>query len=132
MARPNQGQHHQLFTIATTGEAAVWSSLQGAEDDLAFLPRWSPDGQSIAFESSIFGSQMQTFLASSDGEVRAIDDRPGGSWDPRWTQDGSAITYSAQVGDDRYQLLRLPVDGGTAVPLGPEFPGPISATEWLR
>jgi dipeptidyl aminopeptidase/acylaminoacyl peptidase len=132
MARPNPGQHHQLFTIASTGEAAVWSSLQGAEDDLAFLPRWSPDGQSIAFESSIFDSSMQTFLATSDGEVRPIDDRPGGSWDPRWTRDGAAITYSARVGDNRYQLLRLPVDGGAAVSLGPEFPGPISATEWLR
>lgn len=132
MGRPNPGQRHQLFTLSTTGDAAVWSSLEGAEDDLAFLPRWSPDGQSIAFESSISGSQMQTFLASVDGEVRPIDDRPSGSWDPRWTRDGSAITYSAQVGDGRYQLLRLPRDAATATPLGPEFPGPISATEWLR
>ena len=132
MGRPNSGERHQLFTISTTGDAAIWSSLEGVEDDLAFLPRWAPDGRSIAFESSISGSQMQTFLASTAGEVRPIDARPGGSWDPRWTRDGSAITYSARVGDDRYQLFHLPVDGGTAVPLGPEFPGPISATEWLR
>ena len=132
MGRPNSGERHQLFTISTTGDAAIWSSLEGVEDDLAFLPRWSPDGRSIAFESSVLGSQMETFLATTAGEVRPIDDRPAGSWDPRWTRDGAAITYSARVGDDRYQLVRVPPDGGKAVPLGPEFPGPVSATEWLR
>jgi Tol biopolymer transport system component len=121
-----------LFTISATGDAAIWSSLEGVEDDLAFLPRWSPDGRSIAFESSVSGSQMQTFLATTAGEVRPIDDRPAGSWDPRWTRDGTAITYSARVGDDRYQLVRVAPDGGQAVPLGPEFQGPIEATEWLR
>ena len=131
IARPFAGARHQLFTVSTSGDVAMLSSLQGDEDDLAFLPRWSPDGRSIAFESTIFGSQMQAFVAT-DGDVRTIDDRTGGTWDPRWTPDGSAIVYSAKIGDEQYQIFRTELDDTPPVPLGPVFAGPISATEWFR
>jgi Tol biopolymer transport system component len=132
IARPALGARHQLFTVSASGDIAMLSSLQGSEDDLAFLPRWAPDGRSIAFESSIFNSQMQAFVATTDGDVQTIDDRTDGTWDPRWTPDGSAIVYSAKIGDEQYQIFRTELDGTPPVPLGPVFAGPISATEWFR
>jgi Tol biopolymer transport system component len=132
MGRPNAGQRHQLFTVTSAGDSTIWSSLQGAEDDLAFLPRWAPDARSIAFESSIFNSQMQVFVATTDGDVQSVNDRTDGTWDPRWTPDGSAVVFSAKIGADQYQIFRTALDGTPPVPLGPVFAGPISATEWFR
>jgi len=131
IARPFAGARPELFVVSTSGDVTMLSSLPGVADDLAFLPRWAPDGRSIAFESTIFGSQMQAFVAR-DGDVRTIDDRTDGTWDPRWTPDGSAIVYSAKIGDEQYQIFRTELDDTAPVPLGPVFAGPISATEWFR
>jgi hypothetical protein len=133
IARPRPGAKGQLFARASNGDIAQLSQLPGVMDDLAFLPRWSPDGTRIVFESTIDRSQMNVFVATTDGIVTQLNDGRDGAWDPRWTPDGSAIVFSAKLGGtEAYQLVRTGPGGGALEAFGPVFAGPISSAEWVR
>jgi dipeptidyl aminopeptidase/acylaminoacyl peptidase len=61
-------------------------------------PRWSPDGNSLAFLSDRVDDQTQVFLLPLDGgEPRQLTRLPHGAGAPVWSPDGTRLALAADV-----------------------------------
>ncbi len=59
-------------------------------------PRWSPDGQRLAFVSTRDDENGQIYIIElSGGEAQQITSLPNGASDPAWSPDGSRIAFLA-------------------------------------
>jgi Tol biopolymer transport system component len=102
-----------------TARAIRMLDLPGA---MAEGPRWSPDGQFLAYEAVSEGS-WDIWTVSADGRnPRRLTSNPGNERRAAWSSDGKFLYY---VKDGR-SAWRLPMDAGK--PTGPaqlwaEFPG---------
>jgi dipeptidyl aminopeptidase/acylaminoacyl peptidase len=69
---------------------------RGAKNDSA--PRWSPDGQTLAFLSDRDGSGAQLYVIPSDGgESRKLTALESGAGPAGWSPDGRRILFAARV-----------------------------------
>jgi len=83
-------------------------------------PAWSPDGASLAFESSTDGGLRLRVISLGKTTYPPYVGSPG-AWQPRWSADGSRLAYLLEGavvvahpdGSDR--SLRLPATAGRAV-----------------
>lgn len=66
---------------------------QGSGDN---SPRWSPDGESIAFTSGRTGRAQIWILDLRGGEARQLTDMPKGVQGMRWSPDGKSIYFAAK------------------------------------
>jgi dipeptidyl aminopeptidase/acylaminoacyl peptidase len=65
------------------------------------VPRWSPDGGSLAFVSDRVDSQSQLFLLPlQGGEPRQLTSLKRGAGVPVWSPDGDRLAFSARVDID--------------------------------
>lgn len=91
-------------------EGNIETSLQGVESgindiNLDSLPVWSPDGKTLAFIRSIYGTTKQTFLCiiqSNGGEVTKLlnidDQHVLAAWrGMRWAPDGNKILFTITI-----------------------------------
>ncbi len=69
-------------------------------DAQARHPRWSPDGQSIAFLSDRSGSSQVHLLPLRGGESRQVTDVKGNVSAFSWSPDGSQLALLLQLKDD--------------------------------
>ena len=60
------------------------------------VPRWSPDGSSLAFLSTRSGGMQIWRFDRFFGEPRQVTHHPGGAWSPAWTPDGQQLLYLAR------------------------------------
>jgi len=61
---------------------------------LCALPRWSPDGKTIAFSGQMPGQPWQAYLISAEtGSPEALLPGAGESLDPTWSPDGNSIAF---------------------------------------
>ena len=60
-------------------------------------PRWSPDGQSVAFVSDRSGKGQIYVLAVNGGEARQLTKCPNGATNPVWSPDGTKIAFNAAL-----------------------------------
>jgi len=61
---------------------------------LCGLPRWSPDGKTIAFSGQMPGQPWQAYLISAEtGSPEALLPGAGESLDPTWSPDGNSIAF---------------------------------------
>src|SRR5262245_24693291 len=65
-------------------------------------PAWSPDGQSIAFQSNRAGN-MDIYVMAADGSnpIR-LTDSPADDGMPAWSPDGRRVAYSSGVSGNRH------------------------------
>jgi Tol biopolymer transport system component/C-terminal processing protease CtpA/Prc len=83
-------------------------------------PRWSPDGQQIAFSSGRAG-QLDVYVlplgqaSAADGEVRRVTFHEAGSVAEAWSADGAQIYFSSSRERQGAAIYRVAAMGGTPV-----------------
>ena len=120
----------KIFTVdVATGQ--VRQITQGTEwrDE---SPRWSPDGQSIAFTSNRahYGAtpeagtpDLDVYVMRADGsQVRRITTDPGNDHDPSWLPDGQSLVFSSDRAS-RGDLYRVRLSDGHTTRLTTNFVG---------
>jgi Tol biopolymer transport system component/DNA-binding winged helix-turn-helix (wHTH) protein len=81
----------------------------------AGTPRWSPDGQSIAFDTpSREGMAIFSISLQGGGPRLLVPGADGGGVCPSWSQDGKWIYYASPK-SGRYEVWKVAAQGGTAV-----------------
>ena len=77
-------------------------------------PHWSPDGEHIAFDSSVDG-QWEIYLTSSNGgKPKRFTGNPAGGHSPSWSRDGKWIYFSSDRSGEE-QIWKMPARGGEAI-----------------
>ncbi|HEY4205490.1 MAG TPA: S9 family peptidase [Puia sp.] len=106
---PDKNENTDIYTIAAQPHNNVrqLTAWKGSDNN----PRWSPDGQYIAYTRStadedyiMYDQPILAIIAKNGGEPRLLSkslDRP--VTNPRWAKDGKSITV--QVADDRKEYL---------------------------
>jgi eukaryotic-like serine/threonine-protein kinase len=86
----SMGQQRHIFVMRTDGT----DQRDLTPDDYRYAwPRWSPDGQRIAFSSRRTGD-YELWIVNRDGSgLRQLTQSAGGHYSP-WSPDGSMIAYS--------------------------------------
>jgi Tol biopolymer transport system component len=75
-------------------------------------PSWSPDGQTIAFESLAADGRWAIWtIEPRTGTTRQLTAEPGESHAPSWSRDGQWILFSSDR-DGARDIWRMRVDGG--------------------
>jgi Tol biopolymer transport system component len=128
---------NQQFNIEIPGEQAAWSPdsnqivyrsgrdgkqgiwISNRDDSGAHnitnegndaFPRWSPDGEKIAFHRDSGGGNVDIYVMNTDGsDVRRLTDAPGADTLPTWMPDGRIVFRSARSG--RWDIYIMNADG---------------------
>lgn len=76
-------------------------------------PRWSPDGQTLAFVSDRGGDRQIWLIDRFGGEARQLTTMYYGAGSPSWSPDGRRVAFVSLVGpeDKREQLTRSKTEG---------------------
>jgi Tol biopolymer transport system component/DNA-binding winged helix-turn-helix (wHTH) protein len=123
-ATPDYSGDGQKLAFASTrsGVEEIWTSRSDGSNpmQLTFLrrrhtanPRWSPDGQTIVFNSWESRSNVYS-LNVRTGAVQRLTDDTSTAAEPRWSRDGKWIYYGCEHGG-ALQVFRIPSGGGPAV-----------------
>lgn len=96
MDRDTDGYRSAIWVVsATGGEPRQFTA--GAKRDSA--PRWSPDGNWLAFLSERGEEKPQlAIIPASGGESRLLTKLPFGAGTPCWSPDGERVAFSAKTG----------------------------------
>lgn len=114
-----RGRTPVVVTDLSTGESR--DLMAHLDHAAAESPRWSPDGQWIAFASNGIGPALggpnEIYVMKADGSAPAnLSQHAAEDFDPRWTPDGQHLVFASLRGGTSL-LYRVPVGGGDAVPL---------------
>lgn len=107
-----------LWSVAREGGRARRLTVgSGVESN----PRFSPDGQWVAFSGQYDGNQDVFIVPAKGGNPKRLTWHPGGDAVEGWTPDGKAVLFSTARDHPNGQprFYTVPLDGGwpTALPL---------------
>lgn len=104
-------------------------------------PRWSPNGQRLAFVSDRDGTRQLYVMPLDGGDAVRLTDHPVGAENPRWSPDGRRLAYIADGADRRGDPIpkiekdgrkrTLRITGHRHKHDGRGFRGPASRHVWL-
>ena len=100
----NFSRDGQWVVYVSFPDGSLWrSKVDGTErlqlsypPSFAFMPRWSPDGRSIAFFALDPNGKAAIFTVPQDGGTpqRLLPDEAANQTDPNWSPDGSKVIFS--------------------------------------
>lgn len=114
------------FTVSPDGRFLLYSQRQrhttaffihdlSTQDEYALIaghidtPRWSPDGQWIAFRNNQLRERGLYIIPATGGETRRITDQAHGVFG--WTADSSALMYVERL-ESNWGIFAIPLTGG--------------------
>jgi dipeptidyl aminopeptidase/acylaminoacyl peptidase len=87
-----------IWMAVVDGSSPPRQFTSGAKRDGS--PRWSPDGERLAFVSTRDKDEPQLYVIAADGgEPRRLTDLDGGVSDPDWSPDGTRVLFAARLAD---------------------------------
>ena len=113
----------RLYTIdLSTGQVAPLGTGGDWNDE---QPRWSPDGQRVAFKSNRGGSYNLYVMNADGSNVVRLTEHGGNDHDPTWLPDGESLVFSSERdrGPGRLDLYRLWLADGSIERLTTFFSG---------
>ncbi len=110
-----------LHQLTREGLGHPWSRSGSLTDEWSVVPRWSPDGLSIAYA----GPQRVAILSLASGERRTVLEGVQRSGPVIWSPDGRELYVYKRQGSDS-GLWAIPIGGGDSRLLIPETEPPIS------
>src|SRR5450432_531564 len=113
-----------IFVSNRSGTPRLWSIPAPALDATAFdaptavatgsdsaipegAPAWSPDGTTLAFNSTRAGTSLIFTVASAGGTAVQVTNEVGGAFNPAWSADGSTIVYTSATGALHLRKVKL-------------------------
>lgn len=116
----------EMSLDARSGPPLKWLTSTAAQAESA--PRYSPDGQRIAYFSTRDGAERESiWVTGADGTkpTRLVEDANTNIY-PRWTVDGQELVFYSRTPGPRPQadLRRVALAGGApeSLPIKPWFP----------
>jgi dipeptidyl aminopeptidase/acylaminoacyl peptidase len=87
-------QSHLFFQpLAKRGEPVQWTFGKGRNHS----PKWSPNGEKLAFVSSRSGKSQIYLLSLKGGEAKQVTFLPNGASNPIWSPDGEKIAFGTSM-----------------------------------
>jgi eukaryotic-like serine/threonine-protein kinase len=118
--------------ILKIGNSIPYQLIDGAGNSEK-RPRWSPDGNRIAFEAGFSGtSQVYIINADGSGQQQITNAPPPGVVFPLWSPDGKKLAYTVFFGKTYIMDLTKPYDQQTPeeTPNFPDSQAYFSAWDW--
>ncbi len=112
-----QGKRQIVLIDVQTGEVTPLTNTSGS----ATAPRWSPDGEWIAYADQDETTSWDIYKIRPDGTLKQrLTDSPGVDTDPCWSPDGQQIAFcSEREASAGRQIYLMPAGGGVATRLTP-------------
>jgi Tol biopolymer transport system component/DNA-binding winged helix-turn-helix (wHTH) protein len=116
-------QSNRTQSNRSIGRSQIWvedadgtqpEQLTSMNKGTAGTPRWSPDGQTLTFDSNASGRYEIYTMSAAGGEVIQRTDSNSKNFTSRWSRDGRWIYF----GSDRSgqtEIWKMPLTGGTPV-----------------
>ena len=123
MARFSPDGRRIAFLSFRSGSVEIWVSagdgsnavqLTSIGGSLVSAPQWSPDGESLTFDSRAERQAEIYVINSRGGKPRRLTFDPADDTGPVWSRDGKWIYYSSNRGGSS-QLWKIPGGGGEPV-----------------
>jgi tricorn protease len=107
--------NNDIYIVPATGGVA---QLVVAHEALDYNPRFSPDGEMLAFSSRRSGGSDVYTLNLNNGEINRLTWYSGSDDLQTWSPDGKYIYFtSGREGYNSTRIYRIPVNGGIPVPI---------------
>jgi Tol biopolymer transport system component len=104
--------HIEIWLCDSDGSNAIQLTSFGGP--WVTTPRWSPNGERIAFDSNAAGQFDVYVVGANGGKPRRMTTHPANDGDPSWSHDGKWLYFdSARTGEQ--QVFRIPASGGDAI-----------------
>lgn len=104
----------QVWVADATGEHV--RQLTFMQAGVAGTAHWSPDGQTIIFDSNATGVYQIYAMDPEGAHVRQLTSGNFGSFGANWARDGKWIYYASSA-TGRNELWKMPAEGGKPVQL---------------
>ena len=107
-----RGGENEIWLAGADGTGLVQITRNAGEDKAS--PRWSPDGQSLAFHSTGKDGRRDVWIVEASGGLpRQLTREQGDNGGPSWSGTGKSVYFSSDR-SGRNEIWRLPTAGGAA------------------